>query len=314
MSWLFRWGRFLFGNKFDQSYDIADWDGSGWALGSLNFAGAKPWMPKQLKPYLNEFAVGATFKILGGAYGEVQRSEGTLISQIHSTNINASLITQSGGGTGVGLDFGAAGVTRDKKTTFSVGLLNLVDTISWSIDSRQDSVFVVASDLRVTRFVGGATKIEDVLDNPRECELNATCSNADADSSTAFQVKLNEDSFSRSLPAMLRIGVAHELQSRLTLLANYDQAFSDGFGITTTPRISGGAEYRLVDWFPVRGGLSVGGLSNSASLGFSVGPFSVFHMQLTLMDTALATRGGLLPGVAKGSAFSIMFFRFNLIS
>ena len=36
-------------------------------------------------------------------------------------------------------------------------------------------------------------------------------------------------------------------------------------------------------------------------------------MQLQLLDTALSTRGGVLPGAAKGSQISVMLFRFNLI-
>ena len=97
------------------------------------------------------------------------------------------------------------------------------------------------------------------------------------------------------------------------MVGNYDQAFSTGFGLETTPRLSFGAEYRLVNWLPARIGLSLGGRSASSSIGFAVGPFSVFHMQLQLLDTALVTRGGVLPGSAKGSQISVMVFRFNLI-
>ena len=133
----------------------------------------------------------------------------------------------------------------------------------------------------------------------------------DGDGDKDFQLKLNDDSFSSSVPAMLRIGGSHELQPKLTLMANYDQAFSEGFGITTTPRLSGGVEYRLVEWFPVRFGLSLGGRSRGASAGFALGPFSVFHMQSSL-DLAAMTRGGFFPGVARGLAISASW-RLNLI-
>ena len=93
----------LFGNDFNRSYDIAKWDGSGWVVGSLNWAGAKPWMPAQLDPYLSEFTVGATLKILGGVYGEVRRSSGGFASYFDhptepvGTDLDAFLITQECG-------------------------------------------------------------------------------------------------------------------------------------------------------------------------------------------------------------------------
>ena len=296
---------FLKGNEFGQSYDISDWDGSSWLLGSLNIAAAKPWLPAQLKPYLREFSLGGTLKITGGAYGEVLDSGGDgFVSELEGADLDMFAVAQNGGGVGFGLDFGAAGVTKDGKTTVSLGVLNLLDVMSWSIESRKDSVFATARNLRVTRFLDpDAQKIENILENE----------DVDGDGDVDFKKKINEDSFNRSLPAMIRLGAAHQLMPRLTLVGNYDQAFSSGFGITTTPRLSGGAEYRLVPWFPVRGGLSLGGRSNGSSLGFAFGPFSVYHMQLELLDMALVTRGGFFPGIAKGTAISVMLFRFNLV-
>ena len=326
----------LFGNEFERQYDIAGWDGSAWGLGSLNFAAARPWMPTLLAPYLDEFSVGATIEFLGGSYAEVQRSDGGFLARREGTDTEAYAITRVGGGTGFGLDFGVAGVTKDRKTTISMGMLNLLDTISWNgvgktaivwrltehylpelaerimkldlpesvtdIDARQDSFFVVARDLRLTRALDeDVAGIEDVLENE----------DVDDDGDKDFHLKLNDDSFSRSVPAMLRIGGSHELQPKLTLMANYDQAFSEGFGITTTPRLSGGVEYRLVEWFPVRCGLSLGGRSRGSSAGFSLGPFSVFHMQSSL-DLAAMTRGGFFPGVARGLAISASW-RLSLI-
>lgn len=216
---------FLKGNEFGQSYDISDWDGSGWGLVSLNFAAAKPWLPKQLKPYLREFSLGGTLKITGGAYGEVVESGGTgFTSELQGADLDVFVVAQNGGGVGFGLDFGAAGVTKDGKTTVSLGVLNLLDVMSWSIDSRRDRVFASASNLRVTRLLDEDVKgIEDILDNP----------DVDGDGDTDFNEKISEDSFDRSVPAMIRLGAAHRLMPRLTLVGNYDQAFSSGFGITT---------------------------------------------------------------------------------
>ena len=300
----------LFGNDFNRPYDIAEWDGSGWGVVSLNWAGAKPWMPVQLKPYLDEFTVGATLKFTSGGYGEVKRSDGGFESSFPDaahptadvgTDLDMYATTQFGGGIGFGLDLGVAGVTKDRKATFSVGLLNFLDTMSWSIEARQDSAFATAEDLLVTRLVD-VKEIEEVLDNP-----------VDEDGEVIFHEKQGENSFSRSVPAMLRVGGAYQLRPELTLVGNWDQAFSEGMGIRTTPRISAGVEYHLVPWFPTRFGLSAGGRGPSSAVGFGFGPFSFSHVQLEFMDIGLASRGGFLPGVSKGLAFSIMFFKLNII-
>jgi len=99
---------------------------------------------------------------------------------------------------------------------------------------------------------------------------------------------------------------------KLTVVGNWDQAFSEGFGIRTTPRVSAGAEYHLVPWFPTRFGLSVGGRGPSSSIGFGFGPFEFPHVQLKFMDVGLVTRGGFFPGVSKGMSLSLMFFKVKI--
>lgn len=311
---------FLFGNDFaetrlaagkDEGYDISDWDGSGWAVGTINFSGAKAFMPAQLKPYLSEFTAGGTLKISLGAYGEILESGGTgLVSRVNSVEIDSWLVTQSAErGTGFGLDFGVAGVTKNRKATFSLGFLNLLDTFSWSTEARQDSIFIVARDLRGTDFVDEDSRnIEDILDNP-----------VDEDGDTEFNKKISSDSFSRSLPAMLRLGVSYRPMPKLLLAANWDQAFSDGFGISSTPRLALGGEYRLVDWWPWRFGLSIGGRNSYISFPMppfmsGLGPFNVGRFRIyDVLGSAIIFRGGLTPGVAKGSGVSLSLIKVDMI-
>ena len=317
----------LFGNQFaadrlaagkEEGYDISEWNGSAWAITSLNWGIAKPWLPQGLKSYLSEMALGGTLKFTGGLYGEILESGGEgMVTRIDGAVVDAYAITQSAGdididsekvefgGSGFGLDLGVAGVTKNGKTTFSIGLLNLLDSFSWSTKVRQDSIFATATNLRVTRFIDPDQQdIENVLDNE----------DVDGDGDIDFHKKIGEDSFSRSLPAVLRVGLAHELMNRMTVVGNYDQAFSEGFGLSTTPRLSAGVEYRLVNWFPMRFGLSAGGRwSSSSAIGFALGPFTMSRLQFRLLDLALVTRGGFFPGIAKGTAISVQFFRLDLI-
>ena len=294
----------FYGNEFDRPYDISDWDGSGWAVASLNWSGARPWLPTGLEPYLGELSLGMTFKLLGGAYGEVVETSGVLeVLPVGAELDDLQGLAQYGGGFGFGIDLGVAGVTRDHRTTFGLGVLNLLDAMTWNIAAQQDSFYAAASGLRVTRLLD----VENIWDIVDKADLNG-------DGVEEHLEKVGERSFSRSLPALLRVGAARRQTSQLTLLGNYDQALSEGFGLTTTPRISFGAEYRLVSWFPARSGISLGGRSSGTAVGLAFGPFTIRGTELELFDFAYATRGGLVPGSSKGSALSLTFFRFSLIS
>ena len=294
----------FYGNEFHRPYDISDWDGSGWAVGSLNWSGARPWLPQGLEPFLGELSFGVTLKLLGGGYGEVVETSGVLEVLPEGAELDELQgLAQFGGGIGFGIDLGAAAVTRDRRTTFGLGVLNLLDTMTWGIAAEQDSFYAAASGLQATRLLD-VDDLRDILD---KADLNG-------DGVEELLEKVGERSFSRSLPALLRAGVAHRPTSQLTLLGNYDQALSEGFGLTTTPRISVGAEYRLVSWFHARWGISLGGRGSSTGVGLSFGPFTSRSTELELFDFAYATRGGLVPGSSKGSALSLTLFRLSLVS
>ena len=306
---------FFFGNEFaedrlaagkSEGYDISDWNGSGWAVGTLNVAAAKPAMPVRLAPYLSEFAVGSTLKLSMGTYGEIIESGGTgLVSRVDGAKADAWLITQHAQmGLGMGLDVGIAGRSKNRKTTFSFSVLNLLDTFSWSKGARQDSIFLATNELRISRFLDAESRsIEEVFDNP----------DFDGDGDPDFTKQIGQKPFSRSLPAMLRLGVAYRATPQLTVVGNWDQAFSSKFGMRTRPRLASGVEYWLADWLPARIGLSLGGRSSSSAVGFAFGPFVLSSMQVRFLETSLAMRGGLFPGMAKGSAISVLFFRLSLV-
>lgn len=314
----------------DPNYDIAEWDGQGWALGVFSWAFAKPWIPAQLAPYVSEFALGGTVKVLGGALGEVVESDGGFVTRVSGTQMNASGVSRAGGGVGFGVDLGAVGVTRDGRTTVGLSLMNLLDVMTWSISPVQDSVFVIAQGISATSFTGKAG-LDQVFDNPRDViidgrrdtlsrdELRGMGYRGEAldavwdDGDPVFHKEKDISSFSRTLPAMMRLGVSHKPMPRLTVAANYDQAFSSGFGISSTPRVSVGTEYRLVDWFPVRFGLSAGGRAGrSSAIGFAFGPFTVKRFRLTLMETSAVNRGGFFPGVSQGFGYSINLLRMRI--
>ena len=210
-----------------------------------------------MEPFLGELSFGLTLKLLGGGYGEVVETSGVL--EVLPTGAELDELqglAQFGGGIGFGIDLGLAGVTRDRRTTFGLSVLNLLDVMTWGIAAEQDSFYAAASGLRVTRLLD-VENLWDILD---KADLNG-------DGVEEHLEKVGEESFSRSLPALVRLGVSHRPMPRLTLLANYDQALSEGFGLTTTPRASFGAEYRLLPWFPARSGISWEGAAPAPASG-----------------------------------------------
>ena len=309
----------LYGNQFGYEreavgkapgYDIAKWDGDVSALAVLSFALAKQWMPSLLQPYLSQFAVGGTFKVIGGGIGEVLRSNGGIETKVNGTNLDAYGVTRMGGGQGFGLDLGVTGVSADGKATVSLAFMNLLDTMTWdaeldvgdfTFESRTDSFFVEADRLRALSFAG-QNSFGEIFDNP-----------LDENGDTVFMEKTGTSAFSTNLPAMLRLGGTYDVFHNLRVNGQYDQAFSSGFGISSTPRVALGTEYSIVQWFPMRVGLSAGGrVGNSSAFGFGIGPFSLGSTKLRIFDLALVNRGGFLPAGTQGMALSLGFFRFEV--
>ena len=76
------------------------------------------------------------------------------------------------------------------------------------------------------------------------------------------------EGFSTSLPTIVHVGVTAQsdelpflrfLPGRLLLAAEYAQGLNESLGNTTKPRVSLGAEYRIIPLLPLRSGLLVGG-------------------------------------------------------
>ena len=79
------------------------------------------------------------------------------------------------------------------------------------------------------------------------------------------------ESFETTLPTVMRVGATVEAQKisflrllpgRLLLAAEYAQGFNESLGNTTKPRISLGAEYRVIPFLPLRTGFMFGGGDN----------------------------------------------------
>ena len=95
-----------------------------------------------------------------------------------------------------------------------------------------------------------------------------TTTNSDSLEQAVRGVNRVGEAFSTSLPTMLRIGASIEcrnfealkfLPGSMILAFDYHQGLNSSMGNITTPRLSMGMEYRLIDFLPIRTGLSTGG-------------------------------------------------------
>lgn len=156
-------------------------------------------------------------------------------------------------GSGVGFDFGLAA---------DFGFLNLHASIT--------DVGSIKWNKNIVETYG---QYDLVIDDP------FSDVNTDSIESALRGKNRKGENYSTSLPTTLRIGVAifsdrvEELKAipgKFIFALDYTQGLNASMGNVTTPRISGGIEYRLIPFLPLRTGLSIGdgqGVRWGAGLG-----------------------------------------------
>lgn len=266
----------LYGNEFERAYNIGDTDGEGWGISSYAVSAGFSFPTYLFK----EFSVGASIKYLRGhAFGKVREAETTLITDIDGVHGNGRVVIDRAlGGSGFALDLGSA-ARLDKNWTIGARISNVINFINWSSDTKRFTYVFTADSISVKQI--DDTDIDSVfIDSDEEVDI---------------------ESFTTTMPRQLRLGIARTMKN-FVLAIDYIQGLQKAAGVSTTPKLAVGSELRLVPFFPVRGGLAVGGRSGFASsLGFSI-DFSVFTW-----DFAVANKGGLFSGRGLGLAFDWMF-------
>ena len=163
-------------------------------------------------------------------------------------------------GTGFGVDVGVAGALNEY---LSVGFsITDIGSITWDSDNQKTSVDTTM-----------------VIDDPVTVAKSNSVENALNGKQQAI------GSFSTSLPTTLRLGFAMEVHKlfvhmpgELLIGFDYNQGLVRTAGSVTTSRVSLGAEYRLVHWFPIRTGISLGGTDHfnyAFGFGFNLGVFDL---------------------------------------
>ncbi|MFH1009062.1 MAG: DUF5723 family protein [Candidatus Latescibacterota bacterium] len=269
---------------------------------------------------ITELTAGATVKyILGGAYAKLETPEAGVVFGEYDMHASGELRIESAGiqwnlgsdkegvdpelkpgktGGGLALDVGAAALLGDQLTV-SLGLMNVMGKVTWDTDCER-AIFSFQTDT-----LNAVSVAEDATNGD---SLYVT-------SDTSYAI----ESFESNIPAMLNIGVAYRLDvaedgllgipmspllmKELVLAADWQQGFSSGFGVSTTPRIALGIENKMLGGvLPLRYGVAFGGtedIAQTVGWGLYLGPFR--------WDMGLKNRGYWPFAGSKGFTWATRF-------
>lgn len=266
---------FLYGNQFGRNYDFRDSraDGSGFA----SVAVSKGFRLKMAS--MHEFAVGVTGRYIHGiANGRLRELSGSLTTDIDGLHGSGKLVFESSlGGDGFGLDFGVA-ARPTRAWTLSMSVANVYSNINWKTDAKRHEFGFTADSVTVQKI--GEAGFDSVF----------------VDSDSTYEI----EGFSSHLPRQLRFGIARTGRN-FTFAVNLTQGFEESVSSTKSPRVSVGAELRIIPLLPLRTGVALGGkrgLTTSAGFGLDFG--------LLVWDFALAVQDASFSGKEVSLAFSWM--------
>jgi Family of unknown function (DUF5723) len=265
----------LMGNAVADSLDFSQAEGE-----AISYASARLSAASSLgETPFGRMNVGLTISYLEGlAYGRLEKMEGSLVTRPTGIMGRAeALLTTAGRGQGLGLDLGVA-TEWNSNWRGGATLENVYGRIEFN------------SNLEERTFLAST----DTLDIVTVQEVESP----DSLYTSTNQVK-KIDSFSVDLPRVLRVGIARHGE-RSVLALEYEQGFSTRAGASSTPAAAIGAEWRALNWLPLRFGVSGGGQrGSSASAGFGL------RLASFRLDVAAATIGSLWPGNPRGVVLGI---------
>ncbi len=275
---------FLFyGNPPGSAYDFSQSSGVGfWTREYALSYGMN--LPSPV--FLRSLSAGASLKLVSGfGYYELEHFKSTLTTSSYGVlDGTIDLLARGAGldpsgnsstrvspfpdaaGRGFGLDLGVAGELTDF-LRFGLSVTD-IGSMTWDANVRQ------------TRATGNIH-----LDNPLDPAQRDSVENAMKGTTE------QGSAFSTTLPTTLRLGVAVELhkvrglkkliKGELLVAADYNQGLAGTFGSSTNPRLSLGMEYKPWSFFPLRAGVSFGGIEAGVNVALGVGfHFGVFDLDL----------------------------------
>jgi len=201
-----------------------------------------------LEQFVQASYVGGAAKFLvGAAFAEIDKFDGGITTyQDKIQMVGDATGKYAVGGFGVAIDLGAA-VDLNDDMRVNASINNLIGFVNWSDANANKFVFSFDGEIYSSEF----EDISDYSDEQMDSVFNVI--------DTTYAI----DGFSTKYPTYLLVGFEYRnLLPELTVYANYRQDLSSEYYFDTTPRISGGIEYNLVPWLPLRAGLALGGFES----------------------------------------------------
>lgn len=269
------------GTKFDRPISLNSFSSEIQSVTSLSIAHGREMEIPYVSDYVDKTYIGGGVKLLGGiGYMGTDYVDGTITFARDSLTVNGEAEAKySLFGYGLGFDVGVAADINDRMKA-SAGLNNLLGFVRWTDDFTETFHYKINLNT-------------DTLD----------LAEADPDSvmDKALKIEDRQDApgFTTPYPAYFVAGFQYDMFSNLKLFANYRQGFSNRFDSSVKPRISVATEYRPVDWFPLRFGMSVGG-----NTGFQWGSGLAFEFPHYRFVLGVSQTGGFF-NYSNGFAFSL---------
>ncbi|MCX6829123.1 MAG: hypothetical protein NT002_07535 [candidate division Zixibacteria bacterium] len=217
----------------------------------------------------HELAVGGTFRYIRGfGYEKVIELRGGVVTLASGFNGEGTMIARTAtGGTGYSTDIGAA-LKLSNSYTAGIALRNFLSHMTWNKNTEEHGYHFSFDSLTL------ATMNDSIV--------------------VSDEYSRDIPGFESTLPTVMRVGLAHTA-GKLLWAVDWEQGFRLAAGATSKPRISAGAEYRLLHFLPLRGGYSLGGGKGSVLSG-GLG----FDLAFYYLDLAVSNHSGFNFNESKG--------------
>ena len=261
----------FFGNELSETLRIGNADAEACASWDIGLSYGRSILKRNEK----QLFCGGNIRIIRGmVYQKVERTEGKLLTLETGINGDGDFAVKSAeGGKGYALDLGFA-MKYKQAWTFGISLFNLLHQIKWDRDTKEK---------------GYQFSVDSLL-----------AENFDADSLvTEVSYTREIDPFVTRAPTLMRLGAAHQ-GKRLLWGLDLATGFDQGMGVSKKVRACWGAEYRILSWLDILGGISIGGkegITLANGLGFNLGKYH--------LDAGMANHRGLWPTKSKGVSLAI---------
>ena len=256
----------LNGNAIGDTISLDGTYGDGFSYGSVGLSFGK----SIYKSGTRQLALGTTIKYVRGIaisqIMEIQGEAATLITGFAgSGTVRARTAT---GGSGYAVDLGAALKLSDNYT-IGASISNFMSSLTWNKDTEEHYLHYEMDTTTVDNMEDDSVVVTD-------------------DYTEAI------GSFKSDLPSVLRIGIAN-ISGKFKWAFDWEQGFRSSAGASTSPRVMGGIEWRLINFLPLRAGYATGGGRGSA-VSFGSGlDFGFFYI-----DGAVTNHGTITSGSSKG--------------